>query len=100
NVTVTVQNLESAPYTMDTRVEILDPYKQLVHQADYSSPLDSEGSAVLTTSYALPVDAARGYFSVVAETHYEGALRARETTRFWVPFPELELTALEPATYL
>ncbi|MFN2182755.1 MAG: RHS repeat-associated core domain-containing protein, partial [Anaerolineae bacterium] len=99
-VTVTVQNLESAPYTMDTRVEIWSANGYLVHQADFSSPLDGEGSATLTTSYSPPADAVRGFYKVLAETYHDGARGASETTRFEVPPPDLRITPLEPAAYL
>ncbi|MGD9318124.1 MAG: MG2 domain-containing protein, partial [Anaerolineae bacterium] len=98
-VTVTVQNLESAPYVLDSRIQILDPQQVPVYETESASALEGEGSATMTASYTLPGTALRGFYQVVAETFHKGARGAKESARFEVPYPELAITPLEPAYF-
>ncbi|MGD9404339.1 MAG: RHS repeat-associated core domain-containing protein, partial [Anaerolineae bacterium] len=98
-VTVTVQNLESAPYTMDMHVEILAPNGGPLFSDTFTSSLVTLGTDSRPFTFTLPLEPVWGFYTVVVEGYHGGELIGRWTTRFEVPGARLRLLPVTLGVY-
>ena len=99
NITNSLENGISFQYPVDVKTIITGPSGSVVFEETKTVDLAANGTATVQSSYALPVDARLGTYTVRTEVSYNGRVLSSGYRRFTLPVSQIRVTPTLPVSF-
>jgi hypothetical protein len=100
NLSVTLQNKQSAPYAANLQIKVIDPTNNLAFNQSLSVNIDAGGTSVQALSFPLSASAQGGVYTISTEAlDPSGTKIGADYTSFELPLTQISVTPMLPSAF-